>query len=208
MKDQATFWDRIARKYAQRPVQNQQAYADTLDATRAYLGAKDRVLEIGCGTGTTALTLAPAVAAITGTDISGEMIAIAEEKRRTGGAENVRFLRADAADDVSGGKPFDVVLAFNALHVLADPDAALRALFQQTRPGGYFISKSACLKEMNVLIRLAIPLMQAVGKAPVVARFTNHELQDMIMRAGFEIVETRTFKGAPHLPFIVARRPF
>lgn len=207
MQYPATFWDRIARKYAKRPVQNTQAYSETLDATRARLGKTDRVLEIGCGTGSTALTLAPEVGTLTATDVSGEMIAIAEEKRNAGGVDNVRFLQAGATEDVSGAEPFDAVLAFNTLHVLEDPESALSALFRQIRPGGYFISKSACIRDMNVVIRFAIPLMQAVGKAPVVSSFTGRELHDMIARAGFEIVETRTFTGAPKLPFIVARRP-
>jgi ubiquinone/menaquinone biosynthesis C-methylase UbiE len=45
----------------------------------------------GCGTGTTALKLAPSLGRIMATDISGEMIAIAREKARAEGCGNATF---------------------------------------------------------------------------------------------------------------------
>ena len=59
MKRSDTFWDSAADKYARKPIGNEAAYAQTLDRTRAYLSSDQHVLEIGCGTGTTALKLAP-----------------------------------------------------------------------------------------------------------------------------------------------------
>ena len=59
MKQQATrhpaarFWNRIARKYAGRPVEDETAYRRKLDQTAALLHPDMRVLEYGCGTGTT-----------------------------------------------------------------------------------------------------------------------------------------------------------
>ena len=86
--DTGNFWDKIAPKYAKKPVADPAAYEAKLDRVRALLRAEDRVLEIGCGTGSTALTLAPNVAEITATDISGGMIAIAEDKHAAAGVEN------------------------------------------------------------------------------------------------------------------------
>lgn len=204
MTNAAQFWDRIARSYARRPVQNAKAYRETLDATRAHLSPHDKVLEIGCGTGSTALILAEHVAQITATDISAEMIAIANEKSAP---ENVRFLQAGAEAKVEGDTPLDAVLAFNTLHILDDPEAVIGRVFQALKPGGVFISKSACLRDMNIFIRVMIRAMQMVGKAPAVSSFTSPELHAMFTRTGFEIVESRTFAGAGKLPFIVARRP-
>ena len=47
MQDATLFWDRIAPKYAKSPVRDQQAYEATLARTRSYLGAEDKVLELG-----------------------------------------------------------------------------------------------------------------------------------------------------------------
>src|SRR5262245_51026994 len=87
----ARFWDRIARKYAADKIADVAGYERTLEHTRRHLKASDKVLEFGCGTGTTALKLAPFVARIVATDISSEMIAIAREKASAEGVRNVEF---------------------------------------------------------------------------------------------------------------------
>ena len=68
------FWDRHAAKYAEKPIADPTAYEEKLARVRSLLRATDHVLEIGCGTGSTALRLAPGVAKITATDVSSGMI--------------------------------------------------------------------------------------------------------------------------------------
>jgi predicted TPR repeat methyltransferase len=80
----ARFWDRTARRYAADPIEDQDGYVPTVDRTRHYLLGTDTVLELGCGTGTTALQLAAHVSRIVATDLSSEMIAIAREGGRSG----------------------------------------------------------------------------------------------------------------------------
>ena len=122
----ARFWDRIARKYAMDPIADMAGYERTLERTRHYLKSDDTVVEIGCGTGTTALRLAPSVGRIVATDISGEMIAIARAKTLAEGPRNAAFEVAtpDAAPWPDG--TFDVALGFNVLHLVAAREAALR----------------------------------------------------------------------------------
>jgi ubiquinone/menaquinone biosynthesis C-methylase UbiE len=130
------FWDRAARGYAARPVADSKAYETTLERTRAWLEPTDDALEIGCGTGSTAIRLAPHVSSITATDISPEMIAIAEERRSDGGPGNVTFLAAALSDARLESTAFDVVMAFNVLHLLEDlPDALIR-IGRLLKPGG------------------------------------------------------------------------
>lgn len=204
----ARFWDRIARKYAAGPIADQAGYERTLERTRHYLKAGDTVLEFGCGSGSTALKLAPSVKSLMATDISGEMIAIAREKAAAERCANVAFSVAtpDAAPWPDGA--FDAVLSFNVLHLVAKRRAALEGVHRLLKPGGLFISKTPCLKEMNPLIRLALPLMQLVGKAPYVAVESAEELEREIAAAGFEVVE-RARHGSRRRdprPFLVARK--
>ena len=67
--DDQYFWDRLARKYARDPIKDMAGYTRTLEATRQRLRETDTALELGCGTGTTALSLAPSVARLVGTDV-------------------------------------------------------------------------------------------------------------------------------------------
>ena len=87
----ARFWDRIARKYAADPIADMAGYERTLERTRHFLQSDHIVFELGCGTGTTALKLAPAVGRILATDVSSEMISIAREKAAGEGHLNVAF---------------------------------------------------------------------------------------------------------------------
>lgn len=202
------FWDRAARKYAADPITDMAGYERTLAATRGYLKTTDQVYEFGCGTGTTALKLAPAAARITATDISAEMIAIAREKAAAEGCANAVFEvgtpEAAAWPDAS----FDVAMGFNILHLMEARAAAYRAVHRLLKPAGLFISKTPCLKDMNPVIRLVVPAMQLIGRAPYVAIFNAKELEREIAAAGFEITE-RARHGSGHKDariFLVARK--
>lgn len=206
--DSVSFWDRAARKYATSPISDMAGYERTLERTRHYLRGDEAAFEFGCGTGTTALKLAPSVGRMVATDISGEMIAIAREKAKAEGVGNVSFEVATPETAPWPDGSFDVALGFNILHLVADREAALRGVHRLLRPGGLFISKTPCLKEMNPLLRVAVPLMQLIGKAPHVAFLSADDLQRELTAAGFEIVELarHASRGRDARPFLVARR--
>ena len=115
----AQFWDKIAPRYAEKRVGDPVAYEANLLRVRALLKTTDRILEIGCGTGSTALRLAPVVAHITATDISRGMIDIAQSKLGPDALPNISFRQADASELIEG-HPFDVICAFSLLHLIED----------------------------------------------------------------------------------------
>ncbi len=163
-------------------------YERTLARVRELLPKDADVLEIGCGTGTTALRLAPFLGSLIATDVSAEMIAIAREKAAQR-APNLSFSAAPADRLPGEDESFDAVLAFNLLHLVPDRRAVLNALRRRLKPGGLFISKTPCLAEMNPLIRAAVPVMRFFGKAPTVAIFDSVGLGDEIDAAGFSVIE-------------------
>ncbi|KNZ31510.1 MAG: ubiquinone biosynthesis protein UbiE [Methylibium sp. NZG] len=206
----ARFWDRIAPKYAADPIADMAGYEATLRRVQGLLSADQDVLEIGCGTGSTALRLAPFTRRLRATDVSANMIAIAREKLAAQPAPQLSFDVADADTAVAGRGEYDAVLAFNLLHLVSDLDRALDHAAQALRPGGLLISKTACISEMNRLIpSLALPLMRAVGKAPHVLCFDAGVLQKAMARQGMDIVsvERHGTRGKDIRVFIVARKP-
>lgn len=206
----ARFWDKLARKYAADPVADPAGYERTLARTRELLSPTQRVLEIGCGTGTTALHLAASTGHMLATDVSAEMIAIAREKLAAAPQPKLEFAVADADATAFGQASYDVVLAFNLLHLVSDLDATLDSVMRALEPGGLFISKTACLGDMNVFIRkLFVPIMRLLGKAPPVICFDEPTLQAAITRHGFELVavEHHGSERKDARPFIVARKP-
>jgi ubiquinone/menaquinone biosynthesis C-methylase UbiE len=202
------FWDGAARKYAAQPLADSAAYERTLQRTRHYLKTTDTVVEFGCGTGTTALKLASAVARMVASDISPEMIAIGREKAQTDGKANVEFTVATPEAAPWNDAEFDVVLAFNLLHLISARQSALANVHRVLKPGGLFISKTPCLADANPIFRLVVPVMQFVGKAPYVAFVSANELEREITAAGFEIIERARHgsRAKDPRPFLVARR--
>lgn len=206
MADAEAFWDAIAEKYAKRPVKSVDTYEKTLERTLAHLSQGDRVLEVGCGTGSTALRLAPAVSEMVASDLSGRMIEIAREKAASEGVGHIRFEHATVFDEQLEPGSFDAVLAFNLLHLLPDIPSAVRRIHALLKPGGFFISKTVCLDEHGWLWRLALAVMKPLGFAPDVRFLKIAELEGEIAQAGFEIIETGLYPASPPSRFVVARR--
>lgn len=210
MSTDVMFWDRVAEKYARRPVANEGAYQQTLERVRHYLRPEDRALELGCGTASTAILLSPHVQEIAATDLSQAMIDIGAQKALAAGVRNLKLRVAEPCSAPEG--PFDVVMGFNLFHLVPDLESALAAVHLRLRPGGLFISKTPCLSDTrNIvqlgLMRLVIPMMQVIGKAPQPVHFLAIEpWQKRVRRAGFEILETANFPESPPNHFIVARR--
>jgi ubiquinone/menaquinone biosynthesis C-methylase UbiE len=90
-----------------------------------------RVLDAGCGTGHFSLPLA-AANAVTGVDISGEMLAFARAKGLTP-------VRAAAEALPFAGGVFDVVLAASVIQLIPDGATFVRELLRVVKPGGRVI---------------------------------------------------------------------
>lgn len=205
----ARFWDRAARGYAKSPIKDMTGYERTLARVAEHVGASDHVLELGCGTGSTALRLAPRVRRYHATDLAPEMVAIANEKLAAEPQQNLTFAAATAAEVPVPEGGYDAVLAFNLLHLVEDLDATLVEIRDCLRPGGVLIAKTALIKEMNVVIRGILPLMRVIGKAPKsVGVFGESALIAAMTRAGLtvEAVERHGAKGKDVRCFTVARR--
>lgn len=205
-QDTDRFWDKIASKYANKPVADPSAYEAKLERLKALVKPTDRLLEIGCGTGTTALHLAPSVAEMAATDISHAMIDIAEEKRVSSALSNVEFVQADATE-ILPESPFDVIMAFSLLHLVRDVPAALASSYAQLKPGGLFISKTVCMGDAAWPLRVFVRALHLMGLAPLVTPITKAQLVRALEQAGYSVLETRYFGKGRLNPFIVARRP-
>lgn len=200
-----TFWDKVADKYSKAPIRNMEGYEATLERVRAHLKPTDKVLELGCGTGTTALKLAPYADHILATDIAGNMVAIGEQKARDQGITNVSFKHATVHDESLAPGSFDVVTGFNLLHLVEDLPEAIARARELVKPDGLLITKSACLGH-SIHWRVMAFVMQLVGKAPYVRFMSVKDLESAITGAGFEIIETGTYPAKSSSHFVVARK--
>jgi SAM-dependent methyltransferase len=99
-----------------------------------------KVLDVGCGDGTTAVPEAELGADVTGVDISSPLVAAATRRASQLGLTNIRFQEGDACD-LAGvpDRAFDLVVSiFGAMFAPRPMDVA-KSLVRVTKPGGRIV---------------------------------------------------------------------
>ncbi|MEM9055696.1 MAG: class I SAM-dependent methyltransferase [Pseudomonadota bacterium] len=208
MSDKARFWDKTADKYSRQPISNQKAYDLKLELTREYFTPESKVLEFGCGTGSTALLHAPYVDQIDAIDVSPRMIEIAKAKLAPAGIDNVNFEVADMDGYQADPDSYDAVLGLNILHLLDDRMAAIEEVYRVLKPGGLFVSSTFCSRE-KIMFRLMEPLfvlMHVLKQWPHLRRFTVKQLEADIQSVGFQTVHFWQPDNSSVL-FLIGRKP-
>ncbi len=101
--------------------------------------AGQRVLDVGCGGGLLAESLAQAGSDVTGIDLSRSLLTTAElHALESGVAVRYREISAEAlAEEVPGS--FDVVTCMEMLEHVPDPASVIGALARLVRPGGSIV---------------------------------------------------------------------
>lgn len=206
MDKSAKFWDKIAVRYSKQPIADEAAYQKKLQVTREYFQPDMEVLEIGCGTGSTAILHAPHVKHIRAIDISAKMIAIAQDKSKAANIENITFEQSSIDDLDISNQSLDIVLGLSILHLLANKEATITQVFNMLKPGGVFVTSTVCLGDAMKYIKFIAPIGRFFGFMPLVKVFTVEELVNSFTLAGFDIdYQWQPTKGK--VIFIVAKKP-
>lgn len=204
-KNSRKFWDGVAKRYSKQAIADVESYSKKLSQTQELMDKDMTVLELGCGTGSTALIHADFVGQVIATDISQEMISIAKSKAESQGVQNVKFIRSSIEEFEPNEKSYDMVLALNLLHLISDREAALDRISSLLKPGGFFISSTVCAADKMWFMRPIVPVMQWFGLAPHVEFLKAEQVSDEIYNAGFEIKESWSHGKANSL-FVIARK--
>ncbi len=97
------------------------------------------ILDVGCGTGNTAIWLAQQVGEagkVVGVDISSDQLKVAEERAKTLGLKNIEFISLSIYELEKLGRQFDLVFSRFLLMHLAQPEQALIQMHQCVKSGG------------------------------------------------------------------------
>ena len=206
-----SIWDQQASVYEDRVLKIYgKAYERSIQKTRAVLTPEQQILEIGCGTGIIALGIAPHVQRVIATDLSPEMIAVAQNNARRLAIPNVEFRVSDGYalpfDDAS----CDTVLLFNTLHVVKEPAALLREAYRLLKPGGHLVSAVDCYAEpapLSTRLMLTLQkLLNLVGMIPFVWYCKKVDIHDLFAEHAFVIEDTEVLHPAPVNYYVLARK--
>ena len=211
MNKSKEFWDRASKNYDKTEERFEYIHSKSRENTKKYLNGSNIVLDYGCGTGTTSCEIANRVKEIHAIDISSKMIEIAKRKAVASKVENINFVQTDIFDKRYKKESFDVILAFNMLHTVIDPQVVMRRIYELLKPEGLFISVTPCLREkMAFLVNIQIQLVRIlckIGVIPIpIRRLKSSELDDLVVNGGFQTIDTeKLYKGASSY-FVVAKK--
>jgi len=201
------FWNKKAEGYAKSQISDEETYKRKLTETQNILGPEMRLLEFGCGTGTTAIHHAPHVSHIDAIDISENMLDIARERAKDATVENISFARSTLTEFNADANSLDVVLGLNVVHLLPDRQATLAEIARILKPGGAFVNSTVCLGNSSLrFIKPFIPLGKLLGIMPDVYVMTRSEFESEVLSAGLTI-ERQWHQGAKGaVVFMIARK--
>src|SRR5215510_3639308 len=118
-----SFWDRVGRR--------------TVANLKLHAGAK--VLDVGCGTGASALPAAQAVGkngSVVGVDLASRLLDRARAKALAAGLDNIEFRVADMTALNYPDESFDAVVSVFSIFFVPDMEGLVRELWRMVRPGG------------------------------------------------------------------------
>jgi SAM-dependent methyltransferase len=107
----------------------------------AAIGATDRVLDVGCGSGQTTRDAARAAAAgeAVGVDLSSALLEHARRLAEAEGVANATFVQADAQIHPFEAASFDVAISRTGAMFFGDPVAAFANIGRALRPRGRLV---------------------------------------------------------------------
>ena len=210
---QVAYWNGpIGKIWAKEQEKRDRDHAPMTEAGLALAAPKpgERVLDIGCGSGTTTLALAARVGPMgeaIGIDISGPMLAVAR-RRAAETSARARFIEADATD--YGFEPESFDLAFSQFGVMffADPAASFRNIHRAMRKGGRLVfvcwrhpfeNPWSAVPESAARPFLP-PQPPASPDAPGRYSFANPDrVKSVLLQAGFHAIAIEKFDTRIHL---------
>jgi len=111
------------------------ALVDKLDVKKGL-----KVLDLGCGDGTTAIPAAKLGADVLGVDIASNLVEAGNKRVKAEGLSNITFQEGDATDlHELGDQQFDLVVSIFGAMFAPKPQDVAKELVRVTRPGGRIV---------------------------------------------------------------------
>ena len=191
MKEKKNFWDRNARIYNRFMRKDRAAYETMYELIRPVVKAKT-VLELATGTGLIAKHIVNAAAHIEATDASPEMIA---EAKRDNRSAKLHFSVQDMFRLPYADGSFDAVIVSNALHIVPQPEKALREIGRVLKDDGVLIAPTFTHAGNSFSGKVRAFFMKLAG-FPLHSRWTSEEYLTFLRQNGWTVRKSVVLKAS------------
>ncbi|MBQ5315432.1 MAG: methyltransferase domain-containing protein [Oscillospiraceae bacterium] len=149
-----SFWDKVSGIYDLAESLNKKAYREMLCNTARLVPTGAKVLDCAAGTGELSIAASKNAESVISTDLSEKMLETAEKKCRRKGINNIFFDTRDIFSLDDADESYDVVIAGNVLHLIENPENAIKELARVTKKGGRLILPTFLVNDKMPAIRL------------------------------------------------------
>ena len=191
MKEKKNFWDRNARIYNRFMRKDRAAYETMYALIRPVVKAKT-VLELATGTGLIAKHIVNAAAHIEATDASAEMIT---EAKRDNRSAKLHFSVQDMFSLPYADGSFDAVIVSNALHIVPQPEKALREIGRVLKDDGVLIAPTFTHAGNSFSGKVRAFFMKLAG-FPLHSKWTSEEYLTFLQQNGWTVRKSVVLKAS------------
>ncbi len=160
------FWSTFAKFYDAAEKLNGKVYREMCGLTTELVPFHSKVLECAGGTGELSLAAAAKADSVLCTDNSPKMLDVARKKAESRGAGNIEFARANIFHLECHNENYDIVIAGNILHLLKNPENAIKELYRVTKAGGKILLPTFMTSENTKISGALLGAYKKLGFEP------------------------------------------
>lgn len=152
----------------------------------------DRLLDVGCGTGRFAVTLAPLVAKVVGIDLTAEMLKQAQQLQADAKLANIEWHQGDVSNLPFADGEFNVVTTRAMLHHVIEPARVIAEMNRVCARGGRIMTMDLTPKREKIAAFDAIEILRDPSHAHVL---TNAELRAIGSKLGLKEITSHEYEA-------------
>ncbi len=155
----------------------------------------DRLLDVGCGTGRFAVSMAPLVSNVIGIDLTAEMLRQAKQLQVDANIDNITWYQDDVANLPFDDGEFTIVTSRAMLHHVIEPSRVIAEMHRVCAAGGRIMVMDLTPPREKIAAFDAIEILRDPSHAHVL---THDELREL--GCGLGLLEIAVHAYDTHMP--------